>query len=558
MWLIPLLACNNPVDTGAPLDNPIGAVGIEISPTEATITTSPDAQETLQLTATILLEDGSTISGDYAEWSVSNRSAGTIDDSGLLTPSASNGGVTWVTAEYADFSAQATVVVVYTDEQTIGSPDTSAFGGTESAMESDPWLYPEDGVNIPRNTPSVHFQWADMGADAYRLRFTSRVSDVTIYTDDNGWASEGENWQIIAGTNAGGEVDVELSASVDGEVQVADLLTIGVNRMDARGAIYYWTSSTKGIKKIPYGAEESENFFSMYDLDGSCVGCHNIGPTPEYYFAYSMVPNDALTTEEGHLELTTLGDPDTLILGEEDGYNVNHKHFSPDGSLLLTIKDGVMELFDSATGAWYGDVTPYSEMVGEPGGITYAQWSPDGTQVVVTVVDYLYTDTTAYQGRIALLDYLGEGVFSDPTVLVDPAELFGDDAYNAYYPTWSPDGKWIAFNISTGDTYDDEDAALYVVAGDGGDIIELASANRAPGLTNSWPQWGPLPDDDVLWLTFASRRDYGYISTDSTPQIWVTAFDPTRIEDGDDPSWPAFWLPGQTTDENNHLPVWVD
>lgn len=150
-----------------------------------------------------------------------------------------------------------------------------------------------------------------------------------------------------------------------------------------------------------------------------------------------------------------------------------------------------------------------------------------------------------------MLDYMGDGQFSEPRTLYDaPA------GYNAYYPAFSPDGQWIAFNISTGDAYDDEDASLWVIPASGGNPIEMSSANLGGGLTNSLPRWGPLPDDDVLWLAFSSKRTYGNMTV-GNPQVWVAGFDPEKAIKGEDPSWPAFWLPGQDVTQNNHIPAWA-
>ena len=66
------------------------------------------------------------------------------------------------------------------------------------------------------------------------------------------------------------------------------------------------------------------------------------------------------------------------------------------------------------------------------------------------------------------------------------------------------------------------------------------------------------PDDDILRLTYSSRRDYGYTAIATEPQVWVTAFDPTEADAGRDPSSPAFWLVGQDPFENNHVPVWIE
>jgi hypothetical protein len=88
-------------------------------------------------------------------------------------------------------------------------------------------------------------------------------------------------------------------------------------------------------------------------------------------------------------------------------------------------------------------------------------------------------------------------------------------------------------------------------------MIPLEAANQVGGITNSWPKWGPLPDDDILWLAFSSKRAYGGVIV-GIPQVWVAAFDPARAEAGADPSFPAFWLPNQDPAQNNHIPVWAE
>jgi len=64
-----------------------------------------------------------------------------------------------------------------------------------------------------------------------------------------------------------------------------------------------------------------------------------------------------------------------------------------------------------------------------------------------------------------------------------------------------------------------------------------------------------LPDSDILWLTFACTRSYGWVVS-GRPQIWVSAIDPLTLEGGEDPSSPPFWLPGQRTSDGNHIPAW--
>jgi hypothetical protein len=508
---------------------------IVVSPETAEVVTGTSESEELRLQFEALgtYSNGTEYTLDVVEWSLSNHSVGSIDDRGVFTPSQSNGGKTWVTARLANIEGYAEALVIF--EQTINDEgiDPAAFEGPASEL-LNAWLYPEDGVNVPRNTPSLEFQWADLGAEAYRLRVRSPITDTSVYTTANSWKAS-EEWPVMAGTNAGGTLDLELSAVIDGELWTTPARSIKVNRMDAFGSIYYWTSSTAGFMRLPYGSSEPELYLDQ-GSDGECVGCHAISSTGMMAFTYGTSRSPL-----GLFDITS----DQSVLGLEGTAEGRFKTFSPDGAWLLVVKDATLFLYDGVT----GDPVDTVEL---PVLATHPDWSPDGTQVALTLVRSQNHDTEISGGRIALLEHLGDGVFGAYRMLVQP-----EDPYQAYYPTFSPDGAWVAFNQSTGDSYDDPDAELWIVSAEGGDAIRLDAANQGADLTNSWPHWAPLPDDDVLWLAFSSRRPYG-LQVDGEPQVWISAFDPERAFDGQDPSWPAFWLPGQSTEHNNHLPVWVD
>jgi Tol biopolymer transport system component len=126
-----------------------------------------------------------------------------------------------------------------------------------------------------------------------------------------------------------------------------------------------------------------------------------------------------------------------------------------------------------------------------------------------------------------------------------------------YYPSFSPDSDWIAYNrTEAGVTALAPDATLYLVGADGGDPIPLARANRSEPNAASWPRWGPIPDDDVLWLAFASDRPYGHSDPEGA-WIWVSGIDTTLAEQGLDPSLPAWWMPQQDIGTSNHAPWWA-
>jgi hypothetical protein len=515
------------------------AVSLRVSPESVQVLTGPDGGQPVQFQAEVTWDDATVEVLDEADWSLSNQTTGAIDGAGLFLPGTTNGGVTWVTARLAGVEDTATATVVYEDAWVEEGADEAAFEAGADAGSAALWLYPEDGVNLPRNTPSIAFQWSDAAlpepAVAWRLRFSSAITAVSVYTTAAAWTADEESWQTLVSTNAGGELSLELSAlTASGAVYGDAPRTVHVNRMDAEGSIYYWSSSAAGFRRIPYGGA-AEDFLTQAQT-GYCVGCHVISSQGRIAFTYDG--------GNGQLGLKRVDDGSDLLAYGAGVYG-NFKTFSPDGSLLLTTYLGSLLVYDGLTGAYLSEVPT-------DGTVTHVDWDPDGSRVALVLTDSHSYDWTFTGGRLATMEHLGDGRFAAPTLLYDPG-----GSLNAYYPSFSPDGDWLAFNLSSGDSYDDEDAAVYVISPDGGPAIALDAANQTGGITNSWPRWGPLPDDDILWLSFSSKRLYG-AQTSGNPQIWVSAFDPADAGAGLDGSYAAFWLPGQDVSQNNHVPVWVE
>ncbi|NOY25427.1 MAG: hypothetical protein GXP62_06095 [Oligoflexia bacterium] len=508
-----------------------------VTPGDLSVTTGAGGGEGVQFSATVTWGDGQVVETTTGvEWTASNETAGTIDETGWFQPVSTGGGVTWVTAALDGVQGQTTVTVVYQDTLVEGDADSSLFDAALGTTEASLWLYPEDGVNLPRNTPGIMFQWAapnGLVADAWRIRFQSEVTALTVYTTATNWTADEDTWQAITSTNAGGTVSVEL-AGVFGTAIIEDQpLDITVNRFDAQGTIVYWSSSAAGFMDIPYG-QQAEGYLTK-EQTGYCVACHAISRNGDVAFTY----------DGGNGPLGVKDKDGNDLIAYEDGRFGNFKAWSPDATRLLSTYYGDITLWDATNWTVLGSVPI-------PGGATHPDWSPDGTQVVFTATDSLNSDWSFGSGSIDVISVLDDDQWGSIQTLYTSPE-----GRNAYYPAFSPDGEWISFNLSTGDGYNDLDAELWVIPSAGGDAIRLSAANRDVDLTNSWTRWGPLPDDEILWLAFSSTRPYGAV-TAGNPQIWVTAFDPAQAQEGDDPSYAAFWLPGQDSTQNNHVPVWTE
>jgi hypothetical protein len=161
-----------------------------------------------------------------------------------------------------------------------------------------------------------------------------------------------------------------------------------------------------------------------------------------------------------------------------------------------------------------------------------------------------------------------------------------DPAYNEYYPAFSPDDRFIAFNRSplADPMYYDPKAEVYVIPASGGTPTRLAANDppvcmgvKSPGITNSWPKWSPeypqCSGNTYYWIIFSSSREQipfgpkagGNLSgNEDTSQLYLTAL----VEDatGALTSTPGVFVWNQHTaatltafvgqPQSNHTPQW--
>jgi len=148
------------------------------------------------------------------------------------------------------------------------------------------------------------------------------------------------------------------------------------------------------------------------------------------------------------------------------------------------------------------------------------------------------------------------GTWGEPVVFLPPP-----DGQTNIFPMFSFSGEWIAFSQGKGG-HGDITAQLWVIPSAGDTPVELVAANRVTSnqLTdgqyqNSQPTWAP--PGDYEWVAFNTKREYGVVLAEGTQQIWVAAIDPEKIGTGEDPSYPAFRVPFQGLEENNHRAYWT-
>jgi hypothetical protein len=463
-----------------------------------------------------------------------------------------------------------------------GTPDgvTEIFeGGTQHEAGSDParepaLVYPSDETMFPINVSRIRHDFTPGGSNGvFRLRFAGPSTTVDVYTASETFVPSEEQWDWIAESNRGGEVILTVAAAdpnAPGDVWQSQSIRLYFSEAEVEGAIYYWSTGTKGVMKALVSDPIPLKFYTDPTASDSdkCVACHTlsrdgkrlaVGYEGETLREVSVPDRDVILPVETGTGGGDPVDPMNPMMPDkgmpDKGMASAWTTFSPDGSKLLVAADGVLTLINSDTGEAIGE---NSGIVPIPTGsiATHPDWAALGDRVAIT----LGTDGGNKEvkgGAIAILPY-DDGVWGEPEIIVPNAG--GDD--NNFFPVFSPDSKWIAYVNAIGNSKDAVTAKLRLVAASGGEPVELVRLNQRVNnvdgvldVGNSMPTWAPSTRPGIFWLAFSSLRAYSTVRPQDAKedQIWIAAIDPELP----DPGYSAFWAPFQNTDDGNHRAFWT-
>jgi hypothetical protein len=507
--------------------------------------------------------DGERDISEKVAWSIADGALGTIERGELTT--AGVGGHTTISARSGDVSAAAGIeVAIGTVLIGEGVPEDApeVFGSVTATETIDSTmleiLYPSHETMFPQNIKNVRHQWrAAAELDLFYVSFESVVARVRYYTTDRFFAPDDPTWTQLARTHAGGSMQMTvrgLARAVPDRIYRSTTVTIHFARDEIPGAIYYWSATSHAIFRGKLEAQGPTLFYPRPGQSNSrCVACHSISRDGKKM---------ALVYNERDLRIVDV-ESGNLDYGQSDGARAGWTAFDPTGTKLLYAFDGRLSLFDVASRSKIADITlPPTE------GATHPDWSPDGTKVVVSYAlprpgeneAEDIKDDEAKGTSIAVLSVSADFTFSAPEILL--RSTGENDTYA--FPTFSPDGRVIAYARLRGKARDNPSSQIYLISADGGAPIPMDRLNRRIGelsdvsaLGNTMPVWAPSTGQEISWLSFASLRDYGAVLTGAgRDQLWISAIDTTRIAPGEDPSFAAFWLPFQQTSESNHRALW--
>jgi hypothetical protein len=495
--------------------------------------------------------------------------------------------------------------------------DPSAPGAIDLATTPDPklgaLLYPYDKTVFPLGVTSPLVMWtAPNAGDVYRLRFEEAgyvCDDYEVITARDEMRIAQKCWDWLTSANQGDPIKATLSrwdaATKNAYVSAQDTWTLAHANM--QGAVYYWST-------LPNDTQDKDAHLSRIHpgtgaqpevlLNGTCMACHavsangstlvavlgdnNFGaavPSPMYPMENTAnSPPGPCAGPNSVCQENTITDGRAWFSFDLPNVTLRHQSTMFGGNLAVTPDGkytafGDVQLFlaDTASGALFTG-TGLDNVVLDPGmdGLMMPTFSPDGKHFAAIEGVGLPNNEPSYisltQGKLLLLDFdEGTRAFSQPRGLA-PASAFPAAQSALAYPTFAPDGNWIAFHVgdsptgcqNTCDGAERSVGAIYLQNTSGAPAVRLSaltdsSANAADHDVTFEPTFNPIQRGGYFWVVVSSERDWGNrivgLPNNGKKRLWVAAID--AAPGAADPSHPAFFLEGQEEDRLNMRGFWA-
>jgi Tol biopolymer transport system component len=471
-----------------------------------------------------------------AQFEVHADSAGLVPGDYLCTLS--------LTSDHPDYPSIGSVdVTLEVDEP--GFDITHPGDATMPAgIEGPFWLHVADEAGEDAGGLEVVFEI--VGGAEEGVFWAESGDEVLEIVTDGGGAAEG-TFELPPGFEGTIVVEVVVVDPESGE----EIGHFSVERVweTPTGRILWWVINGGGaIVSMP--ADFSEEPIPVYGslLGGPCVGCHTVGGQahpvsggPQMFVANTGTGTLEVVDPVSGALLNSFPSP---FIGSGD------TDYSPDASTVAYGMDGVIRTHDLIT-----DVDAPIGITSVPGTrAMFPTFSSDGSHLAYvrdTGVWLILPDATIDEaGSSSIWTVAADG--SGQVELI-PAEA----GATLFYPEFSPDGRWLAYNKSYTDmaggpaasSYSSSTAELWIAPVDpaGSQLTgvprRLDNANGEAGWSNSWPTWAP----DGAFLAFASNRvDPGGADWD----VYISAIS----NEGN--SSPAVELPYAGGPGGQHIPAW--
>lgn len=549
-WALAALAFGCGTRNESTSDAPPAAGTLRIQPAQIDVVVNNDTPASATFTATLVDPSGATTD-------VSTTTTFTLADSrfGAFAKNQASlhgnavGEVT-VVATHSNLVAEGKIVVRLVRQRVEPGAPSDCFARFASAAavanNAAQLAYPADGVVLPPNLGPFEAHWRTT-ADLHVLALHNAYADVQLClaaSNDVVATLAPTYWLPLAthGSSFTWQVS-SMAAATPTQKFISAERTVATSRDQAKGGLFYWSTTAQRVMRFDLSRPEVPVApFVPVGASGECMGCHALsrdGKKMAGAFAGGNTHAAVMDSVSGQI-LT----PSTFTFAA----------FTPNADKLVMV-DNALRVVDAQTGAVLATAATTPNTI-----VTTPDVSFDGTQIAY--VEAAAGDAPSPKfGAIVVrsFDNATNG-FGPPRVLVP----FVGGAAN-FYPSWSPDGKWILFTRTSEMGYDQASAKTFVVPADGSrPPVELAAANDTGELTNSWARWVPFANthaqtgEPIYFVTFSSKRAFGVrLAAGVRPQIWMAAFFPNRVGTAQPVSAPAFWFPFQRFAEANHIAQWA-
>ncbi len=570
-----------PIDTGPGHQ---AVVSIALRPAMATLVHRDNAPATETFRVVGILPDGAEVGIGQPTYTLAANRAAVLDGAtGALRTTGEAGATLALGAELVvgGQTLRATArAVVRVERSAVGAgllPDVAArFAGTAVTDPARAVLlhYPLDAAVIPNNLAPIDVQW-ERGApgDVFRVRLRKPHVDVSGYVTHTGagfdfrWSVTQALWRALLESDPGDPltVSVERWVAATNTHVAGPSVSLSVARAALSGSIYFWDLSGGRIERIDAITAERTSAVPnppprpvAPDQGSRCIACHTVSRDGRY-MSVEMWGGDRAGAVFDLTDTALRNDPAPTVVAPQEDRVWLFSTFSPDSAYLAVNRATGLRLLRREGGGVYVDNT------GLPTTATaHPTWSPDGNTIAVAtnIVGPWAVDFTA--GDLGLIPRTGETTFGPPRV-VHRATSSPGGTVDAH-PSFSPDGRWLAFQHGVHSRSGDEHgmrypARLEILPADAMEgATPLVLSNASGDMDGYWPNFSPFNAGGYYWLAFYSRRDYGNAQAGTRGsrrrQIWVTAVRNTPTS-GSDPSAVPYWLPGQNPAVENISAQWA-
>jgi WD40-like Beta Propeller Repeat len=475
------------------------------------------------------------------------------------------------------------------------APSNSAtlFGApSQGAQSGGPCLIePEPNSLYPNNWLRPRFTWIPVGGEnlfELRVHAANQANDLVLETPDTSYTMPADLWDALRAHSQ----DVAMTVSIRGGQLSGSALEgealgstgpIGIAPAAAPGTIVYWAIVDPNapfgtLKGFSVGDESVESVLAPSQVaerapeTATCIGCHtstpdglnvafSIGPNPDWPYTNS-IGTIGVDASPGLTPAFLTPDGKSALDSHKGIAAFSRAHWTTgDRVALLSDDDGGFDWVDldgvgaQATGTLARTGT-------DNGGAISPTWSHDGTTVAYTSLPVAgIEDGRPNTGPMDLYTMPYASRAGGAQAAVQGAS---DNSVNEYYPSFSPDDRYLVFNrCPVGESsYNNADGEIYLVPAGGGTATRLAAndppacmGEHSPGVTNSWAKWAPSAQSvpvlglTYYWVVFSSTRSPGAI-----PQLFITAV----VVDGQGnmTTYGSLYLWNQPSQEHNHTPAW--